>query len=100
MRHLDAENFRERRADIDISRQRIQISGSDSRHRNQQGSVTERFVNRYRGLAPDVLLAEVMPVIGAYYHRGVVVKSAALDRREQLAEPCVDHRELRAITRA
>ncbi len=44
-------------------------------------NMAERFVNRHGGLAPDVLLAEVMPVIGAYDDRGVVVKSAALDCR-------------------
>src|ERR1700723_3337511 len=100
MRHLDAENFRQRRTYIDISRQRIDISVADSRHRNQQRSMPERFVNRHRWFAPDVLLAEIMPVIGAYDHRSIVVKSAALDRREQFAEPRVDHRQLRAVARA
>ena len=100
MRHLDAKDFRKRRTDIDISRQRVDISVADSRHRNQQRRMPERLVNRHGRFAPDVLLAEVVPVIGAYDDSGVVVESAALDCREQLAEPRVDHRQLGAVARA
>ena len=58
------------------------------------------FVDGRRRLAPDVLLAEVVAVVGADDDGGVVPEVVAVDRVEHAAEPGVDHRELAAVVGA
>jgi hypothetical protein len=70
------------------------VPASSPRRAHEQRRVAERLVDRAAGLAPDVLLAEEVAVVGADDHRGVVTPSRPLERIEQRAEPRVDHREL------
>ena len=64
---------------------------------HQQRDVAERLVLHDTRLAPDVLLAEVVPVVGAHDHCGAVPQVAVGQCREDLADPVVDHAELGAV---
>ena len=55
---------------------------------------------RHAGFAEDVLLAEIVAVIGAQNHRGIVPQLLLVDDVEQATEPVIDHRQLGAVVGA
>ena len=100
MSRRDAEQVAERRVDVDVGRERVGRPGRDAGRAHEQRRVAERLVDRAARLAPDVLLAEEVAVVGADDHGGVVTPAGPVERVEEPAEPRVDHRELRAVLRA
>ncbi len=59
--------------------------------------MSERLVLHHARLAPDVLLAEVVPMVGAHEHGRRIPQRALVERGEDLARPVVDHGELGAV---
>ena len=64
---------------------------------HEQGDVAERLVLHDARLAPDVLLAEIVPVVRAHDHGRALPQPALVQRREDLTDPMVDHAELGAV---
>ena len=72
----------------------------EPRPRDQHRNVAERLVLHHAGLAEEVALAEVVAVIGAQHEHRVVPQVVPIEGVEHLAEPVVDHRQLRAVVGA
>ena len=89
---VDVEEVDERREDVGRRRQRRNAARIDARPRDHQRDVAQRLVRRDAGLAPDVLLAQVVAVIGADDDGRVFPEIVALDRVHDFAEPGIDHR--------
>src|SRR5258708_2520332 len=66
---------------------------------DSQRDAAARLVHRHARLPPDVLLAEIVPVVSADDHRGVRPQSVAFDGVRHAPEPAIDHRQLRAVAR-
>ena len=96
----DAEHVGEGGEDVDRGGQRVADAGRHAGAADHQRDVADRLVDRAARLAPDVLLAEVVAVVGADHHHGVVRQALGVDRVQQLAEPVVDHRQLGAVLAA
>ena len=64
---------------------------------DQEGDAAEFAVDGGGRLAEQVVLAEVVAVIGAEHHPGRPGQPDVVDRPEQAAEPVVDHRQLGAV---
>ncbi len=97
MLHIDVEQVDERREDVRRRRQRRDPGRLDARPRDHQRDVAQRLVRGHAGLAPDVLLAQVVTVVRADDDGRVLPEAVALDRVHHLAEPGVDHRQLAAV---
>ena len=97
---VDAEQVEQRGVQVDRGGERVARPGVAAGPRDEQRDVAERLVDRHPRLAPDVLLAEVVTVVGAEDHRRVVPQSVAVDGVEHATEPVVDHRQLGAVTGA
>ena len=92
-----AEQIEQRRVQIDVGGERVARARRHARPRDQQRRVADRLPQGDGRLAPGVLLAEIVSVIGAHDHGRVVPQSLLIERVEHPAEPMVDHRELRAV---
>lgn len=64
---------------------------------NHQRNVPKRFIDRHTGLAPDILLAQIVPMISAQNNKGILPEVLGIERIHDLAEPMIDHGELATI---
>ena len=60
----------------------------------------QRFIVGHAGFAEQIFLAEIVAVVSADNHSSLLPQILRVDHIEQLAEPMIDHRQLRAIVRA
>ena len=93
-----AEHVDERGVDVDVGGQRRALgSTTDAGPGHEQRNVAERLVLHDSRLTPDVLLAEIVPVVGADDDRGALPEPALGQCVEDPADPVVDHAQLGAV---
>ena len=94
---LDPEQVGQGGEQVNTGRQGVAGARGDARVADHQGDVAEGIVDRHAGLSPDVLLAQVVPVVGAHHDQGVLGQSLVFDGLEDPPQPVVDHRQLGTV---
>ncbi len=100
LRDVDVEHIGDGREEVDARRQCVADAGPRSGPGDEQRDVAECRPHGNGRLAPGVLLAEVVPVIGAHDDRGRRPEVVTVEGPDEATEPVVDHGELGPVLSA
>ena len=93
----DAEDVGNGGVQVNIGGERAAHAAGDAGPVHQERRVAERLVLHHAGLAPDVLLPQIVTVIGADDDRRALPQAAFGKSVEDLAHPVIDHGELGSV---